>query len=216
MKISISVSKVFKNSKVVDENGNLLVVYHGSASGKFDKFEVEKISDSSMMSAQGPGFYFTDEKNARQYLKKSNEHGAGQVAVKGAHLFSVYLNITKPLYITQRSDTLKDVAAKLYEHGDNKWFFSNWVPFDMKGVTVNGIKLEKADIEAMSNKEKAELYANHQSTDCAILSNLVRAYKDKALMLSTLKRITKNDGVIFSDSYGKIYVAWSPKQIKIL
>lgn len=52
----------FEESKVVDENGEPLVVYHGS-SYKFDKFDVSKVGANSGENKDsgyfGTGFYFT-------------------------------------------------------------------------------------------------------------------------------------------------------------
>ncbi len=65
----------FKDSKVRDENGNLLVVYHGSKVGGFTEFKTEL-----------EGSYFTaNRKYAEEYAKGNNDN-----------IYSVYLNITKP------------------------------------------------------------------------------------------------------------------------
>ena len=72
----------FKDSKVRDENGNLLVVYHG-ANEDFSVFDKRKIN-SGAGSTWGAGFYFTPQRDfARDY---------GQTK-------SYYLNITNPFNI---------------------------------------------------------------------------------------------------------------------
>lgn len=48
----------FKNSKVVDKDGNLLVVYHGSPS-KFTEFSHSFMNTNG--NAHGKGFYFTED-----------------------------------------------------------------------------------------------------------------------------------------------------------
>ena len=49
----------FKDSKVRDENGNLLVVYHGT-DADFDVFDFMKAGKNGR--AEGYGFYFSDDK----------------------------------------------------------------------------------------------------------------------------------------------------------
>ena len=209
----------FKKSKVVVD-GKPEVVYHGSAS-TFESFDVDKISGYSIMNKQGPGFYYTDKKNASQYLKASNEHGAGQRASKTSKLYAVYLSIQKPLHITERSSVITlEQAIKLYSGGDNAWFYSNWIPFTLAGATINNVAYTKAQLNEIGIKERVKLYATYLHSmggnegDTEILSNLVRAYHDKSKMFEVMRKTLKADGLIFTDRIGHIYVAWSPNQIK--
>ena len=72
----------FKDSKVRDNTGNLLVCYHGS-SAEFDTFDINKIKGGNSL---GKGFYFSSDFNtSAQYSKIQN--------VK-----QVYLNIKNPKY----------------------------------------------------------------------------------------------------------------------
>lgn len=68
----------FKDSKVRDKNGNLLVVYHGT-SEEFDSFSSDFFSGGGLF---GDGFYFTP----RQELAKDY----------GKNIKKCYLNITNP------------------------------------------------------------------------------------------------------------------------
>ena len=78
----------FKDSKIRDKDGNLLVVYHGSKVGGFTQFKTEL-----------EGSYFTaDRKYAEEYAKGNGEN-----------VYSVYLNITKPF------DTRAAKARKIFE-----------------------------------------------------------------------------------------------------
>jgi hypothetical protein len=212
--------KWFGSSKVVDATKRPLVVYHGSAH-TFDTFDVNKISGVSMLSKQGSGFYFTDKRNASVYLKKSTEYGAGQVASKDSHLFCVYLSIKKPLHCTEYSNNITlEQANALYLGGDNAWFYSNWIPFILKGIAVDNRILTKDDLAKLDKKELVNLYADYlynstsEGGDCAILSNLHRAYKNNVLMFNKMRSILKADGLVFTDRHGSIFVAWDPNQIK--
>lgn len=60
--------KWFGNSKVVDENGQPLVVYHGSPN-KFEIFDILKTTDNL---TYGKGFYFTNDKSAGDEYAGSN------------------------------------------------------------------------------------------------------------------------------------------------
>lgn len=87
--------KWFGDSKVVDEQGRPLVVYHGSKS-VFDTFDINMIG-AGAGSALGDGFYFTKDKlTASEY---------------GADIMSVYLNIRNPLVFdyTNALDYLRKV-----------------------------------------------------------------------------------------------------------
>ena len=76
--------KWFGNSKVVDENGEPLVVYHGSPE-KFNVFSYENVGAQG--TTEGYGFYFTPDKNiAKGYAEKRGE----------GELFEIYLKIENP------------------------------------------------------------------------------------------------------------------------
>lgn len=68
--LSIAVQKRFANSKAVDENGNLKVLYHGTYGGEFYTFDKAK---GSVEGDFGSGFYFTDN----EYDVERNYEGGG-------------------------------------------------------------------------------------------------------------------------------------------
>ena len=73
----------FKDSKVRDENGSLLEVYHGTPY-EFYKFNYDKLGENT--SSLGPGFYFTDKIETAEEYKRN-----------GGNLKEVYLDMKKPL-----------------------------------------------------------------------------------------------------------------------
>ena len=123
-KLSPAVQKRFANSKVVDENGNLKVVYHGTPSGEFSIFDKSK---GTVEGDFGSGFYFTDneadvEANyegggpdfenkvarlAEQIWNDNDEdldydeaeRRARDELYKGSHKFQTYLNIENPAIV---------------------------------------------------------------------------------------------------------------------
>ena len=74
----------FKDSKVRDAEGNLLVVYHGSPKS-FTIFDTHKDTSSIIYDAS---FFTSDEARAKAYANKNNTTG---------NLYKGYVNITKPL-----------------------------------------------------------------------------------------------------------------------
>lgn len=82
-KLSEQQKEYFKDSKVVDEKGNLLVMYHGTSNANFTKFK--------------SGSYFTQNKNyADNYKSLSASSISVKKSAENPDIYTVYLNITKP------------------------------------------------------------------------------------------------------------------------
>ena len=120
--LSPAVKNRFANSKVLDENGDLKVVYHGTAAGEFSIFDKSK---GSVEGDFGSGFYFTDnesdvtenyEDGGADFENKvarlaerieadeeidyeEAEQRAREELYKGGHKFEVYLNIENPAIV---------------------------------------------------------------------------------------------------------------------
>lgn len=71
-------------SKVIDANGEPLVVYHGSPNSSFDVFDRNKIGTTTDYGLYGKGFYFSNQKPQAEMYGETTE---------------VFLNIRKPLSI---------------------------------------------------------------------------------------------------------------------
>lgn len=102
---SSAFKKWFGDSKVVDENGKPLVVYHGTAAD-FDVFSEEAPAQHIDM----PGFYFTpDPKKASRFAKTAEEpvlDGDGYfVGMSGGNVMPVYLSLQNPAVIDMNKDT---------------------------------------------------------------------------------------------------------------
>ena len=89
----------FKNSKIRDKRGRLLVCYHGTDS-EFDTFDTNHSSESGLF---GDGFYFTP----RQEFAKDY----------GKRIIKCYLNITHPFNYYAWKD--KEVFAILSKYNEN-------------------------------------------------------------------------------------------------
>lgn len=72
-------------SKMLDENGEPLVVYHGSPNKGFDVFDKNKIGSTTDYGIYGKGFYFSNKKNQAELYGDTVD---------------VFLNIRKPFVLT--------------------------------------------------------------------------------------------------------------------
>ena len=81
--LTVEQAEYFKDSKVRDKNGNLMVMYHGTPNATFTKFK--------------SGTYFTEHK---EYADNYQNQGASSLSYKktadNPDTYAVYLNITKP------------------------------------------------------------------------------------------------------------------------
>lgn len=96
-KLSEGQKEFFKNSKILDENGNLLLMYHGSKTD-VNEFSKEFISGWNMF---GKGYYFTSSKRRAQGYAKGS-------------IKETYLNITNPFFANKR-----DYLDKIYPQINN-------------------------------------------------------------------------------------------------
>ena len=93
--------KWFGDSKVVEENGNPLVVYHGTAND-FKVFDKKKIGDNYSYSGYKSFFFAQKERTAKNYAElHSNDNLNGK---NKGYVISSYLKIENPLYRETNSD----------------------------------------------------------------------------------------------------------------
>jgi GGDEF domain-containing protein len=86
----------FGDSKVVDEKGKPLRVFHGSKSSGFDTFKLDLQDPQALY---GPGFYFTEDPSiASEYTDKEARLAGESGASPG--VYPVFLSIKNPLVAT--------------------------------------------------------------------------------------------------------------------
>jgi len=112
--LSKAQERYFKDSKVRDADGNLLMVYHGTKNGSFNKFDIDKAKNSGLL---GLGFYFAD--NETEALRYTENKGR---VIEG------YLNIKNPLFVELAHkisvvNALQDVYGKKFASGEIKKTF---------------------------------------------------------------------------------------------
>jgi len=179
-------------SKVVDENGEPLVVYHGTKN-KFDESEPSKMSWQTRLSQQGPGFYFTNNKKAASGYGKP---------------LNTYVSIKNPLEIKESSQNItKEQALELFNNGDYDWFYTDYLPFITKQTGTREELLDKYISDNLG-----------RGFDKFVLKNIKRAYTQEAgytKLLNNMQDVLGVDGIIERPTKtDAVYVALSPNQIK--
>lgn len=187
----------FKDSKVRDENGNLLEIYHKTGE-EFNVFDKTKIGKTGTWF--GKGFYFTDDLN---YFDNND--------IKGDIIKKVYLKMENPLILTDNfervltEENIKNIVNKI----DEDKFDDDWLAYKYK-INKNDsieIKREKVVDYLINNLEKIE-------TDADVLNELSPNWFSVEEFGKVFKETTGYDGVIKYKTNGSEYVVFEPNQIK--
>lgn len=193
-------------SKVVDENGEPMVVYHGTTTnvGEDFAFNYKKIGTTG--SAQGYGFYFTSER----------ETAEGYSGSKGGSLIQAYLNMRKPMPLNQKKFS-KSVMKKIiknvislemseYQDEIESWrdgFLSNYT--DTYSSSLDSAINETIDIINDSSDNALEQ-----------ISEIANVSGSKKIALASTYNATGFDGVL-AKGYGdneKFFISWFPESVK--
>lgn len=192
-------AEYFRDSKVRDEQGNLLVVYHGSKA-IFTKFDANKIGWNGK--AEGHGFYFTDNKNFAEDYSDVN----GQ-------LLQGYLNIKKPLSNSKRTLTRKQIEKLIREidpTGDD--LLSNYSITNIRdyGTSRHSIWYESALKDALN------LILPSVDTDSDVLAELINSGAGAEQVLKIAYDNFGYDGYIVKNKYKdtNVFVAFDSSQFK--
>lgn len=164
--------KWFGDSKVVDENGKPLVVYHGSPSHDITIFD----SGKSLYGEISKGFnFFTNKKSAYQNSAKDYAEFAGTDGFRrNGKVYETYLKIQKPLHIKYTSN-----AMTLYNGGEQyatpvEYYDTNYKEIKEKynNGDYDGIIIENTDknnddsiIYLVSNPEQIKSVNNQGMFD---------------------------------------------------
>ena len=200
-KLSEKQSKYFSRSKVVDENGNLKVVYHGSPAD-FSTFSLEYLGTNG--TNEGYGFYFTDKKGIAEGYSKG-DNGSGK-------LFEVYLDIRKPLSdteVTMSRAQFKKLLVALNEQvdadGEKLDILSNYGDVEWDGL--NNVLNYAIELEYDGN-----------DNDVDIVHSVINSSGNMKTVFEVLRKVTGYDGIIVKEAtWGgdqTIYIAFHPEQIK--
>lgn len=149
-KLSPEQEAFFKDSKVRDENGNLMKMYHGSPNGHITEFR--------------PGTYFTkNEKYANGYQnpEASSISLSSYKEVNDPKTYEVYINSKNPF--TLNDSTAKDIFLNEYVKGGNSMFLD---PYSDHTDTIKSMR----EIDWMEGEQFMEwLRENHPEYDSLYL-----------------------------------------------
>lgn len=184
------------NTKVVDENSNPRVVYHGS-NAQFTVFDTAKIG-STTGTADGRGFYFTTDKDyARGYVTPSGK------------LFGVFLNIDNPLSYDSKTITkaqlkkiLKEADKVEFAQEGEHYMLSNYADYTVVGID--------GAINEASNLEYG--YADN---DVELIGSIIGGSGSFELIMNAVQKVTGKSGMIApKDNDTTHYIVTNPSLIK--
>ena len=184
------------SSKVVDDNGEPMVVYHGSPN-EFTIFDTSKIG-SSTGTSDGRGFYFTTGKSY-----------AESFATQEGNLFEVFLDIRNPLSYDKKTITkaqLKKIFRSIdkseYEREGEHYTLSNYADYSRVGI-------ENAVAEAVN------LEYEYADNDVELINSIIAGTGDFGLVMNAIREVTGKSSMIAPKQNGDIhYIVTSPNQIK--
>ena len=212
--ISPAVQKRFANSKAVDENGSLKVLYHGTATGEFSIFDKSK---GSVEGDFGSGFYFTDnEADVSEHYEgggpdfdnkvgrradeiwneepdieyEEAERRAREELYKGSHKFEVYLNIENPAIVGET--TLLDSESYYDEYDINDYDNEDDYYADVEQLVADDIENIIWEVERNVDVNSTE----------GLAEVLWDAFNSGGIGIEELKKNINN--LYLEDSYGML------------
>jgi hypothetical protein len=186
----------FFGSKVVDAEGRLKPVYHGSPA-VFTEFSTDFMSQHG--SSEGQGFYFTDYKPMAEGYQKD-----------GGQLLEGYLDIKKPLSdseITLTRAEVKKLLQAVDPTGDEVL-----VNYDPAGGI--GYPSKTWYNRALDATVKAAM--DYSSSDSEILAEIANGGAGSGAVLEAARNTLGYDGYIVEGKYDNatVYVAFDSSQFK--
>lgn len=167
----------FKDSKVRDADGNLKLVYHGSAA-IFTEFSADFMSQNG--SSEGQGFYFTDYKPMAQGYEKN-----------GGQLLEGYLDIKKPLSdseVTLTAAEVKRLIRAVDPTGDDL-LQRKLLQLDEANAELEALKEERKVL--LAGRKVKELTRDEQF-DLAQNRNRTETQKGK-MFVNRIQRVARNN-----------------------
>lgn len=145
----------FGDSKVVDEAGKPLVMYHGTRAGDFEAFDPSKTGEGTDFGWFGNGAYFTSSPDEATNYATIDEKVSTSRRPQGS-VYPVYLKVENP-YITDQSGLSEQEVKELREEGHDGIFRKEYLrdelpreivvfePSQIKSATGNRGTFDPAD-----------------------------------------------------------------------
>lgn len=188
--------KWFGDSKVVDENGEPLVVYHGTENGSFEVFSEQKVED---------GFFFTDDINtAKEYAEVAPflaEDMTEEEIADSSKIYQVYLKMENPYIADMNGEEYRGTAIQGYideakELGHDGLIIKNIVDkryTDSEGslgtdyIVFNSEQIKSVNNRGTFDAENPNIYYQEEN-------------EDRNLMMVHATRAEKLDDILSSGS----------------
>ena len=181
----------FEQSKILDDKGDLLEVYHGTT-GKFDTFDKKYIGNRDE-GIYGKGFYFSNNKNTALFY--TEEKGSILGKTDASKIISANLNLKNPLRIDFDGNIPVDIKESI------------------KNIYNDKIEIYNETVEPTDNlfgSETKELITNE--FDKLSIARILNIIDDSSIFQKAL--MDKGyDGVVVGN--GKEYMVFEPEQIHI-
>ena len=177
--------KWFKGSRIVDENGGPLVVYHGTMS-KFDTFKPSGSKGTHGEADQIEGIYFTDNKDGANWyaLKEDDDRFLKQVyvSIKNPYMADSIKELKEGLGVSLLGD-VSNAAKKMGHDGVvvEKGFYSNGGPW-RKIIAFEPTQIKSIFNQGEWSKSNPDILKSEQSN------------------LQTFLRDTKVDSIVYHGS----------------
>ena len=191
-------------SKVLDENGEPLVVYHGSKMAGFDEFQ--------QLDESVNGFFTTDNKAGANTYATNREERRNNVMADEAQLnaephhgiYSLFANIKNP--------AVYDFAGKMYnEYGEPQGYY----------VEMSGEEWDMLPVPKFATEEEALAFARENGEPDSAVKTTYLSTDD----LVEMAKAAGHDGVIFKNVLDGAehneempvmndYIAFEPNQLK--
>lgn len=193
-------------SKVVDENGAPLVVYHGNPTSEkittFDKNKIGTVHEKLI-----DGFWFISDKHIakEEYSVKLESFGKGLKGLKYGEVLEVFLNLKDPVIATQKGLTTIDTPiGKMVDADEDLFDFIERVKDDAKDGYI--LTLHDTDTTETGDIDFMSIQKQFIATD----SNQIKSATNNNGRYSENPRIDylrTKDGIIYGFVHkGKIYI----------
>lgn len=176
----------FGDSKVVDENGQPLVVYHGT-SADFSVFDESRIGSVTDDGWYGRGFYFTPHKHWTFAEDAADETGGA------ANVMPVYLSIQNPVYADAYAEQGSDMVRMAKERGRDGVIVRYPHDHEQAGEIAEIVVWDSAQIKSAIGNSGA-FDPNDASIVRSVNENLPQAVVEEITDESEIERIRSEYG----------------------
>lgn len=194
----------FKDSKVRDKDGKLLVMYHGTPNKEFTVFDHQYLGKTGLM--YGTGFYFTPSRFIAGQYTGSVQSGDAE----SGRIIEAYLDIKKPLKFGDKvitSDEIKQVILAL-----DKYTVEHPDEFDGIRALENFGDIYGNSTTKVLNDAVSMVTKGHSDVDT--VNTLLSVMGNDELVLRTIKDTIGYDGIIATSNTGDVYIPFMSEQIK--